>query len=98
MKKTGVAARFSFGASISVLFHVASGIEITASVVSRIVQVLHVRFVSTKGIGGGGTLGNGSAVVVVVVVRDVVVDWLASHGSTTDDESGRSGQNKQSHD
>jgi hypothetical protein len=53
--------------------HVAVGIEIAASVVSRVVQVLHVRVVSTKGIGGGGSLGIRSAGVVAVVVRDVVV-------------------------
>jgi hypothetical protein len=53
--------------------HVAVGIEIAASVVSRVVQVLHVRVVSTKGIGGGGSLGIRSAGVVAVVVRDAVV-------------------------
>jgi hypothetical protein len=53
--------------------HVTIGIEIAVRVVSRVVQVLHVRVVSTEGIGGGGTLGNRSAGVVAVVVGDVVV-------------------------
>jgi hypothetical protein len=73
MKKTGVRPRFSFGASVSVLPYVAEGIAIAVRVVSRVVQVLHVRVVSTEGIGGGGTLGNRSAGVVGVVVHDVVV-------------------------
>ena len=42
-------------------------------VVSRVVQVLQVRVVSTEGIGGGGSLGIRSAGVVAVVVRDAVV-------------------------
>jgi hypothetical protein len=37
------------------------------------VQVLHVHFVSTEGIGGAGTLGNRSIGVLVVVVHGVVV-------------------------
>jgi len=73
MKKTGVTAPVSFGASVSVLPYVAEGIAIAVRVVSRVLQVVHVRVVSTEGIGGGGTLGNRSAGVVGVVVRDVVV-------------------------
>jgi hypothetical protein len=72
MKKTGVRPRFSFGASVSVLPYVAVGIAIAVRVVSRVLQVVHVRVVSTEAIGGGGTLGNRSAGVVGVVVRDVV--------------------------
>src|SRR5437762_519785 len=56
MKKTGVTVRFSFDGSVSVLPYVAVGIAIAVRVVSRVMQVLHVRVVSTKGIGGGGTL------------------------------------------
>jgi hypothetical protein len=94
MKKTGVITPAFFCASGSVLLdEVAGGIEVAGRVVSRVVQVLDVRGVSAERIGGGRTLGNGSvgvAVVVVVVLR--------SHSSTSDDESGRSGQNKKSHD
>jgi hypothetical protein len=79
------------------LDEVAGGIEVAGRVVSRVVQVLDVRSVSAEGIGGGRTLGNGSAGVAVVVLVVVVV-VLRSHGSTSDDESGRSGQNKKSHD
>jgi len=69
----GYGPGFLLGASVSVLPYVAVGIAIAVRVVSRVVQVLHVRVVSTEGIGGGGTLGNRSAGVVGVVVRDVVV-------------------------
>jgi len=74
MKKTGVTAPgFLLVRGVSVLPYVAVGIDIAVRVVSRVVQVLHVRVVSTEGIGGGGTLGNRSAGVVAVVMRDVVM-------------------------
>jgi hypothetical protein len=73
MKKTGVTAPAFFSCVVSVLLHVAVGIEIAVRVVSRVVQVPHVSVVSTEGIGGSGTLGNRSAGVVGVVVRDVVM-------------------------
>jgi hypothetical protein len=57
-------------------------------------QVFDVGVVSTEGIGGGRTLGNGSVGVAVVAV---VLPFLG-HGGTGDDESGRSGQDKKSHD
>jgi hypothetical protein len=72
---------------------VAGGIAIAGRVVSRVAQVHDVRFVNTEGIGGGRTLGNGSVgVAVVVVLRFLRRD------STSEDESGRCGQNKKSHD
>jgi hypothetical protein len=58
------------------------------------VQVPDVQVVSAEGIGGNGTLGSGS--VDGVLAAGVVV--LRSLGGTSDDESGRSGQNKKSHD
>jgi hypothetical protein len=83
----------------SVLSDVAVGVEIAVRVVPGVVQVLHVRFVITEAIGGNGALGRRSAGVVELVVHGVVmvVDRLASHSSTTDGESGRRGQNKESH-
>jgi hypothetical protein len=81
-----------FGAWGSVLPDVAGGIAIAGRVVSRVVQVLDVRVVSTEGVGGSSrNLGNGSVGGGVVVLR--------SHGgATSDDDSSRSGQNRKSHD
>ena len=80
-----------FGAWGSVLPDVAGGIVIASRVVSRVVQVLYVRVVSTEGVGGSSrNFGNGSVDGAVVVLR--------SHGGTTSDESSRSRQNKKSHD
>jgi hypothetical protein len=74
---------------------VTGGITVAGWVVSGVMQVFDVGVVSTEGIGGGRTLGNRSVGVVVVVV--LVLPFLG-HGGTGDDESGRSGQDKKSHD
>jgi hypothetical protein len=64
---------------------------------SGIVQIPEDQLVRTENIRRNSTLGDGSAgggriggVMMVVVLR--------SHGCTADGESGRSGQNKKSHD
>jgi hypothetical protein len=66
-------------------------------VVSRVVQIPDVQLVSTEGIGGDSTIGDGSGcaggaglVMMVVVLR--------CHGSASEGERGRSGQNNKSHD
>jgi hypothetical protein len=64
-------------------------------IVPGVVQVPDVQIVSTEGIGRNGTFGSfrgGSIGGVMMVVM------LRSHGSTADGESGRSGQDKKSHD
>src|ERR1700683_3795493 len=63
-KKTGVVTPAFFGASGSVYFHVAGGIEVAGTVVSGVAQVLRVYLVS-RGIGRGRTLGNGSVGIAV---------------------------------
>jgi hypothetical protein len=81
---------FSFGATELVRQR-----EVVGGVVAGIVQIPEDQLVSTERIGGSSALGSGSigclsGVMVVVVLR--------SHGGTADGESGRSGQNKKSHD
>jgi hypothetical protein len=71
--------------------------EVVGGVVAGVVQIPEDQLVSTERVGGSSALGSGSigclsvgAVMVVVVLRSV--------GGTSDGESGRSGQNKKSHD
>jgi hypothetical protein len=83
---------FSFGATELVRRR-----EVVGGVVTGIVQIPEDQLVSTERVGRSSALGSGSTVclsaggVMVVVV-------LRSHGGTADGESGRSGQNKKSHD
>jgi hypothetical protein len=60
-------------------------------IVSRVLQVPYVQFVSTQGVGGNSTLDDGSLVDVVPVMV-----LLRGHSRTGDEESGRSGRNKKS--
>jgi hypothetical protein len=94
-KNRGNDPGFPRGALGSVLPDVASGVVVTGRVISRVAQVLEMSVVSTQGIGGSRTLGDGGVgfAVVVVVFRSL------SHGTTGEEEAGgRSGQDKKSHD
>jgi hypothetical protein len=83
-KNRGHGPGFSFGASVSLYL----------VVISRLADVPDVQIVRAQHIGRNSTVGNGSfgggVVVVPVMLRSV--------GSTGDEQSGRSGQNKKSHD
>jgi hypothetical protein len=82
-KNRGHGPGFSFGASVSLYL----------VVISRLADVPDVQIVRAQHIGRNSTVGNGSfggGVVVVVVLR--------SQGGAGEDERGRSGQNKNSHD
>ena len=68
-KKPG-ALRLLLARVRSVDFYDAVAIEVVVRIVSRIVQILHVRVVGVEGIGGDGAVGNyvagvGFAVVMV---------------------------------
>jgi len=66
-KKPG-ARRFLTARVRSVDLYDAVGIEVVVRIVSRIVQIFHVRVVGVEGIGGDGTVGNHRAGVGVAVV------------------------------
>jgi hypothetical protein len=83
---------FSFGATELVRRR-----EVVGRVVAGVVQIPQDQLVSTERIGRSSALRSGSTVCLSVGGVMVVV-VLRSHRGTADGESGRSGQNKKSHD
>jgi len=98
MKKAGVMTPAFFLLRWDQFARMLPAASIAGGVVAGVAQVLDVHFMRAEAVGGDGTLRGGSVGVEMVGVVMMVVHGLASHGSTSEDERGRRGQDKKPHD